>query len=74
MRQFYYDTALSTGESAFASLNEVTDKSHILFGSDAHYAPNDWIAKMEKNIEESRYFNENDKQNIFQGNTAQILK
>ena len=48
MRQFYYDTALSTGESAFASLNEVTDKSHILFGSDAHYAPNDWIAKMEK--------------------------
>ena len=41
MRQFYYDTALSTGESAFASLNEVTDKSHILFGSDAHYAPND---------------------------------
>ncbi|MCI2954803.1 amidohydrolase [Staphylococcus caprae] len=74
MRQFYYDTALSTGESAFASLNEVTDKSHILFGSDAHYAPNDWIAKMEKNIEESRYFNEKDKQNIFQGNTAQILK
>lgn len=72
--QFYYDTALSTGESTFASLNEVTDKSHILFGSDAHYAPNDWIAKMEKNIEESKHFTEIERQSIFRENASQIIK
>lgn len=71
--RFYYDTALSTGESTFASLNEVTDSSHILFGSDAHYAPNDWIAKMEKNIEETKHFTEEEKELIFRKNALNIL-
>ncbi|MDK8290026.1 MAG: amidohydrolase, partial [Staphylococcus lugdunensis] len=71
--QFYYDTALSTGESTFASLKEVTDISHILFGSDAHYAPDSWIAKMQKNISESHYFSEQDKVNIFNVNSSRIL-
>lgn len=48
INRFYFDTALSTGEAVFASLREVTDISHVLFGSDAHFAPNSWIAKMEK--------------------------
>lgn len=36
---FYYDTALSTQSATFKSLEETTSKDHILFGSDAHYAP-----------------------------------
>lgn len=72
--RFYYDTALSTGQSTFASLNEVTDTSHILFGSDAHYAPNNWIANMERNIEETKHFTEEEKQHIFRGNASKIIK
>ncbi|HCY6467359.1 TPA: amidohydrolase family protein [Staphylococcus aureus] len=36
---FYYDTALSTQSATFRALEETTLEDHILFGSDAHYAP-----------------------------------
>lgn len=71
--RFYYDTALSTGESAFASLKEITDTSHILFGTDAHYAPNSWITTMKNNINESQQFHDSDKVKIFNDNAANIL-
>lgn len=74
IHRFYYDTALSTGNSTFASLKEVTDTSHIVFGSDAHYAPNDWIAKMEQDIGASNYFDENEQHQIFNDNSNALLK
>lgn len=74
IRRFYYDTALSTGDSTFASLKEITDTSHIVFGSDAHYAPNDWIAKMEQDIGASNYFDENEQHQIFNDNSNVLLK
>lgn len=39
LKQFYYDTALSAVPYAFRSLLELTDPSHILFGSDWPFAP-----------------------------------
>ncbi|MGV9867993.1 amidohydrolase family protein [Rhodococcus koreensis] len=39
LRSFYFDTALSSGAFAFASLTEFADSSRILFGSDFPYAP-----------------------------------
>ena len=51
IRKFHYDTALSTGDSTFAGIKEVTDVSHFHFGSDAHFAPDRWIAEMEKILE-----------------------
>lgn len=39
MRHFYCDTALSTFPSTLAALNAIVGKSHILFGSDYPYAP-----------------------------------
>lgn len=73
IRRFYYDTALSTGDSTFASLKEVTDTSHIVFGSDAHYAPNDWIAKMKKDIVKSKYFDKKEKMGIYYLNSVNLL-
>lgn len=73
IRRFYYDTALSTGDSTFASLKEVTDTSHIVFGSDAHYAPNDWIAKMKKDIVKSKYFDKKEKMGIYYLNGVNLL-
>ncbi len=39
LKQLYYDTALSASPSAFRSLQELVDPSHILFGSDYPFAP-----------------------------------
>lgn len=36
---FYYDTALSSGPTAFPSLLSFVENDHILFGSDFPYAP-----------------------------------
>lgn len=74
MSQFYYDTGLSTGDSTFASLKEVTDSEHIIFGSDAHYAPNQWIAKMIQDIETTDAFNDTQKTEIFSQNTTHLFK
>ena len=38
-KQFYWDTALSSGCAAFGSLLELADHSQIMFGSDFPYAP-----------------------------------
>ena len=70
--QFYYDTALSTGESTFASLKEVTDISHILFVQ-MHIMHRIVGLLKCKNISESNYFSEQDKVNIFNVNSSRIL-
>lgn len=39
MGRFYYDIALSTAPAQLGALLEVTDASHVLYGSDYPYAP-----------------------------------
>lgn len=39
LKQFYFDTALSSGPAALPSLAAFAGSSHILFGSDYPYAP-----------------------------------
>jgi predicted TIM-barrel fold metal-dependent hydrolase len=39
LKQLYYDTALSVNSNALRSLQELVDASHILFGSDYPFAP-----------------------------------
>lgn len=45
LREFYYDTALSTSSFAMTSLRELVDPSRILFGSDFPYAPAQLVSK-----------------------------
>jgi aminocarboxymuconate-semialdehyde decarboxylase len=44
-RQFYWDTALSSGYAAFGSLLELADHRRILFGSDFPYASSSVAAR-----------------------------
>ena len=39
VRRFYYETALSTSAAGLATLKELVEPSHILFGSDFPFAP-----------------------------------
>lgn len=45
LRRQYFDTALSTNRFAFASLLEFADPTHLLFGSDYPFAPEDTTAE-----------------------------
>lgn len=54
---FYYDTALSTQLATFKALDETTTDDHILFGSDAHYAPEKIDKLMINTIENDANFN-----------------
>jgi predicted TIM-barrel fold metal-dependent hydrolase len=49
MKQFYYDTALTTSKLGIMGLNEITSKDHLLYGSDANFAPE--IAGMNMNLQ-----------------------
>lgn len=39
IRSFYFDTALSAGNSTLSALMQVVDPDHILFGTDFPFAP-----------------------------------
>ncbi|MGV2288141.1 amidohydrolase family protein [Trinickia sp. YCB016] len=39
VRAFYFDTALSAGNSSLSALAQITDPDHILFGTDFPFAP-----------------------------------
>jgi len=45
LKRFYYDTALSVNAYQLASLKELVDPSHILFGSDYPYYPDPLVVQ-----------------------------
>lgn len=73
IKQFHYDTALSTSASTFADIKEVSTPQHFYFGSDAHFAPDLWIEQMEKDIRETDYFTDQEKEQIFSQNAHSLL-
>ncbi|CAF1546761.1 unnamed protein product, partial [Didymodactylos carnosus] len=63
-KNFYYDTALSTGSSTLHGLTDFVNSSKILFGSDLPYIP----VSLNENIIESleNYFLKNDNRNYLE--------
>ncbi|APR61554.1 2-amino-3-carboxymuconate-6-semialdehyde decarboxylase [Staphylococcus condimenti] len=70
---FYYETALSTQPATFEALEETTDESHLLFGSDAHYAPETQAAKMIEIIENYHKFSESEIAAIERKNALELF-
>jgi predicted TIM-barrel fold metal-dependent hydrolase len=54
LQRLYYDTALSTSEYVFATLREFVPASHVLFGSDFPYVPDQVIKAEIVGLEKSR--------------------
>ncbi|HEX7911491.1 MAG TPA: amidohydrolase family protein [Paraburkholderia sp.] len=48
VRSFYFDTALSAGNSPLSALTQVADPDHILFGTDFPFAPTSAIRQFGK--------------------------
>jgi predicted TIM-barrel fold metal-dependent hydrolase len=64
IRRFYYDTALSPSPYSLASLRELVDPSHILFGSDYPFAPASLVGVCCDTLDASPVWNERVRQGI----------
>jgi 6-methylsalicylate decarboxylase len=56
IKQFYFDTALSPSPYSLASLKELVDPSHILFGSDFPFAPAALVNVETQTLDQSTVF------------------
>lgn len=54
VRSFYFDTALSAGNSSLSALAQVADPDHILFGTDFPFAPTGAIRQFGKVLDDLR--------------------
>ena len=72
LKQFYYDTALSTSPFALRSLSELVDPSHMLFGSDYPFVPELVASVMINGIEAFDRFDEQAKRMV-EGESALAL-
>jgi len=50
LERLYYDTAMSANRHALASLHELVDPSHIVFGSDTPFLPEPLIQECERGL------------------------
>ena len=70
---FYFETAISTQPATFEALKDTTDPSHILFGSDAHYAPEDWTKEMIERISDYPNFDDKTIEDISRNNALELF-
>ncbi|WP_055069987.1 amidohydrolase family protein [Clostridium massiliamazoniense] len=73
MSNFYFETAISTQPATFEALKDTTSSSHILFGSDAHYAPEDWSKEMTERISNYQKFDDKLIEDILYNNALELF-
>ncbi len=73
VRKFYFDTALSPSPFAMATLKELVDPSHILFGSDFPFAPAPLIGQEVAALNALEIFDDATKALIDRSNAARLL-
>jgi len=72
IRSFYFDTALSAGDSTLSALAQIAGPDHILFGTDFPFAPNEAIRQFGEVLEYTAVpgFKRPD---VYRNNAAQLL-
>ncbi|WP_297631187.1 amidohydrolase family protein [uncultured Clostridium sp.] len=73
INKFYYDLALSIDNSVYSSLASVTSLNHILFGSDANYAPPSFPVEAENSLTTTSGFDKETISNIFFNNSLELF-
>ena len=72
LKQFYFDTALSSG-SAIPALKDFAAKDHIVFGSDFPYAPPDVAAYFIAALDANEHLNPAELAAINSGNALALF-
>ncbi len=73
IRRFYYDTALSPSVYSLASLRELVDPSHILFGSDYPFAPAPVVGSCCATLDASPLWDDTNKYGIARGHALRLF-
>jgi predicted TIM-barrel fold metal-dependent hydrolase len=73
MRRLYYDTAMAGSKHSLSSLVQLTDVSHILFGSDWPWYPEAEAVKTNQELESSVFFTDDARRAIYRENALLLL-
>lgn len=73
LRTFYFDTALSASPHNLASLLQLVDTDHVLFGSDYPYAPEPITTSSIRLLDRSPLLNEADRDQIYFRTACSLL-
>jgi 6-methylsalicylate decarboxylase len=73
MRGLYYDTAMAGSKYSLSSLVQLTDVSHILFGSDWPWYPEEEVATTNQDLESSTFFTDDERRAIYRENALVLL-
>lgn len=73
MDKIYYDLALSIDKNVYSSLSSTCSLNHIVFGSDANYAPPNFPNEAEKSLQIDSNFSSETISNIFYNNSLELF-
>jgi len=72
--QFYFDTAIAGSKAAMGALQEVTDPSHIMFGSDWPYITEHFVTEQLGNLTRRDVFSMENFKAMESGNATALFK
>ena len=73
MRRLYYDTAMAGSKHSLSSLVQLTDVSHILYGSDWPWYPEAEMQTTNRELEKSALFTDQERLSIYRENALSLL-
>lgn len=73
LRRLYYDTAIAASKHTLSSLLQISDSSHILYGSDSPWAPDSVVLSTNQQLEASEFFSKKDRERIYRNNAIQLV-
>jgi predicted TIM-barrel fold metal-dependent hydrolase len=73
LRRLYFDTALAGSNHTLASLLQISDASHIVYGSDWPWAPDSSVMITNQQLESSGFFSDKDRGRIYRSNAIELL-
>jgi len=72
LRRLYYDTAIQSKHS-LSSLLQLTDASHIVYGSDSPWYPETAVLETNRDLEGSKFVSDEDRDAIHRTNALRLL-
>jgi predicted TIM-barrel fold metal-dependent hydrolase len=73
LRRLYYDTAGAASAHTLSSLLQISDSTHIVYGSDWPWAPDSMVLSTNQQLESSRFFSEEDRERIYRINALGLI-
>lgn len=73
LKSLYYDTALSPSPYAMASLLELVEPTHILFGSDFPFADKQVVKKEVHDLDNLTLFDNKVRQMVYRDNALKLF-